>query len=130
MIYGVGVDLVEIARVRAGYARFGAHFARRILMPEELAGFEQSRNPVRFLATRFAAKEAIVKALGTGFHHGVWLRDVGHVPDAWGKPCVIFSPRGRTLCERLGTGLAFVSLSDEAGLVLAFAVILKKVATG
>lgn len=130
MIFGIGTDLVEVARIRAVYARFGEHFARRILMPRELEGFAQSENPVRFLATRFAAKEAIVKALGTGFRHGMWLRDTGTVPDAWGKPCVIFSARARELCKRLVAGEAFVSLSDEAGLVLAFALILKRTDPG
>lgn len=128
MIFGIGTDLVEVARIRAAWERFGEHFAHRVLMPEELQGFWRAHDPVRFLATRFAAKEAIVKALGTGFRHGMWLRDSGHVPDARGKPCVIFSPRGQALCRRLGAGPAFVSLSDEAGMVLAFAVILKAIA--
>ncbi|MGA9852330.1 MAG: holo-ACP synthase [Gammaproteobacteria bacterium] len=126
MIFGIGTDLVEVQRIELAWQRFGQHFARRILMPEEMEGFKLSKNPVRFLATRFAAKEAVVKALGTGFRYGMWLRDAGSVPDFRGKPCVIFSAHGRGLCERLGAGEAFVSLSDEAGMVLAFAVILKR----
>jgi len=59
---------------------------------------------VRFLATRFAAKEAIVKALGTGFRHGMWLRDSGHVPDVRGKPCVIFLHGGRRYAGAWGRG--------------------------
>ena len=55
---------------------------------------------------RFAAKEAIVKALGTGFAHGVWIRDFGFVPNAWGKPEVILSARGRALRDQLGAGEA------------------------
>ncbi|MGH8378642.1 MAG: holo-ACP synthase, partial [Gammaproteobacteria bacterium] len=62
MIFGIGTDLVEVHRIEQAWQRFGGHFARRILMPEELEGFKRSRNSVRFLATRFAAKEAIVKA--------------------------------------------------------------------
>jgi holo-[acyl-carrier protein] synthase len=103
----------------------GEKFARRILMPAELAGFAHSKDPVRFLAMRFAAKEAVVKALCTGFRHGVWVRDVGMVPDRRGKPCVIFSSRGDALRRQLGAGEAHVSLSDEAGMVVAMAVILK-----
>jgi holo-[acyl-carrier protein] synthase len=91
-------------------------------MPEELAWFGRSRNPVRFLAMHFAAKEAIVKALGTGFRFGMWVRDTGFVPDQRGKPCVVFSERGRAVCERFGVGEAHVSLTDEAGLVVAMAV--------
>ena len=128
MIFGIGTDLVEVARVHAAWQRFGVSFAQRILMTEELAGFQRAPDPVRFLAMRFAAKEAIVKALGTGFRHGVWLRDAGHVPDERGRPCVIFSARGLALCRQLGAGQAFVSLSDEAGMVLAFALILRAAA--
>ena len=128
MIFGIGTDLVEVARIRHAWERRGERFAARILCPEELAGFRCTGNPVRFLAMRFAAKEAVVKALGTGFHHGMWVRDTGIVPDTKGKPCVIFSARGHALCQRLGAGEAFVSLSDEAGMVLAFAVILRNAA--
>lgn len=122
MIFGVGTDLVEVARVRAVWERFGDHFPQRILMPEEQTWFERTRDPVRFLAMRFAAKEAVVKALGTGFRHGMWLRDTGTVPDPRGRPLVIFSARGLARCRELGAGAAFVSLTDEAGMVLACAV--------
>ena len=125
MIFGIGTDLVEVERIRRVWERRGERFVARILCPEELPGFRRTKNPVRFLATRFAGKEAVVKAMGTGFSHGLWVRDVGIVADAWGKPCVIFSARGRAVCQRLGAGEAFGSLSDEAGVVLAFAVLLR-----
>ncbi|MBT8088521.1 MAG: holo-ACP synthase [Gammaproteobacteria bacterium] len=123
MIFGVGTDIVELARVQATYERFGEHFVRRILMPEELELFGRSKRPVRFLAMRFAGKEATVKAMGTGFAHGVWLRDVGILNDARGRPVVTWSERGSRVCRRLGVGAGHVSLSDDAGLVLAFAVV-------
>ena len=63
-------------------------------MPAERAQLARTQRPERFLAMRFAAKEAIVKAMGTGFAHGVWIRDVGVVQNAWGKPEVVFSERG------------------------------------
>lgn len=122
MIFGVGTDVVELARVEATYRRFGERFVRRILMDEELALFRESKTPVRFLAMRFAGKEATVKAMGTGFAHGMWVRDVGITSNAWGRPLVIFSERGQQVCERLGIGAAHVSLTDDAGLVIAFAV--------
>lgn len=122
MIHGVGTDVVQVSRMEAVWKRHGELFARRILMPQELQGFMLTKNPVRFLAMRFAAKEAIVKALGTGFRHGVWVRDVGMLPDFRGKPCVIFSPRGEAVCRQIGVGAAHVSLTDEAGLVVAMAV--------
>ncbi len=123
MIFGVGTDVVELSRIQATYDRFGEHFVRRLLMEEELELFRRSKFPVRFLAMRFAGKEATVKAMGTGFRHGVWLRDVGIVNNDWGRPLIIWSDRGRGLCEQLGIGAGHVSLTDDAGLVVAFAVV-------
>ena len=122
MIFGIGSDIVRIDRVGGVYERFGERFVQRLLMPQELLEFRERPNPVRFLAMRFAAKEALVKAMGTGFRHGVWIRDVGVQHNAWGKPEPIFSARGAQVCERLGIGEAFVSMSDDAGMALAFAV--------
>ena len=123
MIFGVGTDVVEMSRMQASYERFGEHLVKRILMPEEIELFRRSKQPVRFLAMRFAGKEAAVKAMGTGFAHGVWLRDVGITNNKWGRPLVIWSERGQRVCDRLGIGSGHVSLTDDAGLVIAFAVV-------
>jgi holo-[acyl-carrier protein] synthase len=123
MIFGVGTDIVELSRIQATYDRFGDHFVQRLLMPEELELFSKSKNPVRFLAMRFAGKEATVKAMGTGFAHGVWLRDVGITNNKWGRPLIIWSDRGQRVCDRLGIGAGHVSLTDDAGLVIAFSVV-------
>ena len=72
---------------------------------------------------RFAAKEAIVKAMGTGFAHGIWIRDVGVVQNAWGRPEVVYSPRGEKVRRKLGIGDGHVTLTDEAGLIVAVAVL-------
>ena len=66
MIFGVGTDICELSRVQQTYDRFGEHFVKRLLMDEERDLFDKSKWPVRFLAMRFAAKEATVKAMGTG----------------------------------------------------------------
>lgn len=124
MIFGVGTDIVELSRVQQVFDRFGDHFVDRLLMDEERGLFEKSRWPVRFLAMRFAAKEATVKAMGTGFAHGMWIRDVGIVNDPRGRPLVIWSERGKGVCDDLGIGEGHVSLTDDAGLVLAFAVVM------
>ena len=126
MIFGVGTDLVQVERIEKTYCRFGEQFVDRLLMPEERVLFDPARRPVRFLAMHFAAKEAISKALGTGFRHGVWIRDFGFLPNERGKPEVIFSARGRAVADRLGAGEGHVSLTDEAGLVVAFAVLMRK----
>ena len=125
MIFGVGTDIVELTRVQKTYARFGEHFVRRLLLDEERKLFERSKHPVRFLAMRFAGKEAAVKAMGTGFAHGMWIRDVGVVHNQWGKPMLIFSERGQALCSEMGIGESHVSLTDDAGLILAFAVMMR-----
>ena len=124
MIFGIGTDLVAVERIERAWEKHGERFAERILMPEELERFGAAKRPVRFLAMRFAAKEAIVKALGTGFAHGVWVRDVGTRANRWGRPEPIFSPRGQALRERLGAGEGYVTLTDEAGMVAAVAVLL------
>ena len=125
MIFGVGTDLVELVRIQQTYERFGERFVERLLMPEERERFDASRQPVRFLAMRFAGKEAAVKAMGTGFRHGMWIRDVGILNNDWGRPYLIFSERGRAVCERLGIGEGHVSLTDDGGLVVAFAVVMR-----
>lgn len=125
MIFGIGTDVVQVARVERTWERFGTHFAERLLLDEERALFEQSRRPVRFLAMRFAAKEAVVKAMGTGFANGMWVRDVGMMPNGLGQPQVVYSARGRAMCERLGIGGGHLSLTDEAGLVVAVAVLMR-----
>jgi holo-[acyl-carrier protein] synthase len=94
-------------------------------MPEEHAQLERTARRERFLGMRFAAKEAIVKAMGTGFGHGVWIRDVGVVQNAWGKPEVVFSARGEQVRRALGIGEGHVTLSDERGLIVAVAVLMR-----
>lgn len=126
MIFGIGTDVVETSRIERSFARYGQHLVERLLLAEELAFYARSKNPVRFLAMRFAAKEAVVKAMGTGFANGMWVRDVGMVPNRLGQPQVVYSSRGRAMCERLGIGEGHLSLTDEAGLVVAVAVLMRQ----
>ena len=123
MIFGIGVDVLEAARIQKVYDKYGDHFIERLLMPAERAQLASTRRTTRFLAMRFAAKEAIVKAMGTGFAHGIWIRDVGVVQNAWGKPEVAYSPRGEKVRRKLGIGGGHVTLTDEAGLIVAVAVL-------
>ena len=125
MIFGIGIDILEQDRVTAAYQRFGEHFVNRLLMPEEHALFRPGRRPERFLAMRFAAKEAIVKAMGTGFANGMWVRDAGVVPDRFGRPEIVFSARGRRKCQELGIAGGHLTLTDEAGLVVAVAILMR-----
>jgi holo-[acyl-carrier protein] synthase len=126
MIFGIGTDIVQLERVRQVHDKFGERFVERLLLPAELEAFRTYKRPLRFLAMRFAAKEAIVKAMGTGFAHGMWIRDAGVVSNAWGKPEIVWSERGRRVCDQLGIGEGHVTLTDEAGLIVAVAVLMRK----
>ena len=125
MIFGIGTDILKAERVEKTWKQFGEHFARRLLLDEEYALFVKAKRPVRFLAMRFAAKEAVVKAMGTGFANGMWIRDVGMLPNALGQPQVIYSERGKAVCRKLGVGEGHLTLSDEAGLIVAVAVLMR-----
>jgi len=113
MIYGVGTDLIEIRRIEHALERFGERFARRILCEPELKRFRAHRQPVAYLAKRFAAKEAFTKALGTGIHapanwHGVWVVNLRS-----GKPVLEFSPPLRKLLQERKIRTSHLSLTDE-----------------
>jgi holo-[acyl-carrier protein] synthase len=125
MIFGIGIDVLRADRIDGVLERRGERFIERLLMPEERSQLERTQRPRRFLAMRFAAKEAIVKAMGTGFAHGVWIRDVGIVQNRLGKPEVVYSERGEQVRRALGIGEGHVTLTDEAGLVVAVAVLLR-----
>ena len=124
MIFGIGTDIVQVSRIEQVWQRFGERFANHLLLDEEIDLFRHHKRPVRFLSTRFAIKEATVKAMGTGFAHGIWIRDVGMIPNDWGQPQLIYSSRGRRARERLGIGDGHLSVTDEAGLVVAVAVLM------
>ncbi|KPK60582.1 MAG: hypothetical protein AMJ59_05690 [Gammaproteobacteria bacterium SG8_31] len=130
MIFGIGTDVVRLDRMERAYERFGERFVQRLLLPEELSAFRDNKRPARFLAMRFAAKEAVVKAMGTGFRHGMWIRDTGVVQNDWGKPEIIWSSRGAAMRDKLGIGEGHITLTDEAGLVVAVAVLLRSSLAG
>jgi holo-[acyl-carrier protein] synthase len=126
VIFGIGIDVLKADRIEQVYAKHGQRFVDHLLMPEEHAQLSRTRRRVRFLAMRFAAKEAIVKGMGTGFAHGVWIRDVGIVQNSWGRPEVVYSERGAKVRDSLGIGEGHVTLTDEAGLVVAVAVLMRR----
>ena len=123
MIAGIGVDIVRVNRIEAVLSRYGDRFARRVLAPPEWAEFESSTRRAHFLAKRFAAKEAMGKAIGTGVRdpvtlHGMWL-----VRGPLGKPSFAFSAAAAALLERIGVTRHHVSLSDEDDAAVAMVVL-------
>ena len=125
MIYGIGVDLVEISRLEQGLVRYGEHYADRILAPDEHADFFSSTEPARFLAKRFAAKEAFAKAAGTGLRHPVTLRNIGIRHTTLGQPCFQFSNEMETWLTKQNIAGHYLSISDEHAHVIAFVVLEK-----
>ncbi|MBI3571636.1 MAG: holo-ACP synthase [Gammaproteobacteria bacterium] len=120
MIFGIGTDIVRVARMQEDLDRFGDRFAERILTVGELQEFHQNASKANFLARRFAAKEAAVKALGTGFSHGVQLRDIEVTHDEQGKPLLEFSGRAREFLQEKKISIAHISLADEKDHAVAF----------
>ena len=123
MIAGIGVDIAETARVQRLAAKFGARFARRILTEDELREFNRRRQSSSFLATRFAAKEATAKALGTGIGEQFGFHSVQIEHDDNGKPMLKFLDNGLELIARRKIGRAMISLSDEKNYVVAMVVL-------
>jgi len=120
VIFGIGTDIVRIARMADNLERYGDRFAARILTDAEVAVFLQSPQQAQFLAKRFAAKEATAKALGTGFRDGLSLRDIGVENDALGKPILAFSRRAQQILKKQGIGNTHLSLSDESEYAIAY----------
>lgn len=120
MIYGIGTDIVRIQRLVDILQRYGERFARRILADDEMQEFQVSNRKSHFLAKRFAAKEAFVKAIGTGFRNGISLRDIRVTHDDLGKPLLTFSTRLDQRLGNLGIDGCHLSLSDEQDYAIAF----------
>lgn len=114
MIYGIGVDIVRIARMQHALERFGDRFLCRILSERERLDLSGSPQVPRFLAARFAAKEAFAKALGTGFREGLSLCDVAVDHDARGRPLLACTGRAAELLRLREITHTHLSLTDEA----------------
>ncbi|HYT60336.1 MAG TPA: holo-ACP synthase [Haliangiales bacterium] len=123
MILGTGIDIIEVARIRASYEKFGERFLKRILRPDEIAYCMSHRNPAPFLAARFAAKEAVSKAFGTGIgkHFGWQDMEVGRKES--GEPFVILHDGGRKLFEQHGGTRFHISLSHTDNYAAAMAIL-------
>jgi holo-[acyl-carrier protein] synthase len=102
VIVGLGVDIAEVARVKAAIERYGETFLRRVYAPKEREYCEQFKNKYERYAGRFAAKEAAMKALGTGWSRGVRWVDVEVVRQRGGRPTIVLAGEAKNVAERLG----------------------------
>jgi holo-[acyl-carrier protein] synthase len=121
-IMGLGTDVVEIARI-ANQLNKSQRLAERVLTPTEMHTFKAHKSPERFLAKRFAAKEAAVKALGTGIGSGVSFQHVEVVNLSSGQPTLLFSGKFAELCEVYKISRSFISISDEQHYAMATVVL-------
>ena len=123
-IFGVGIDIVEIQRIKETYSRYGERFARKILSNSELRDFYKNKNKISFLAKRFAAKEAVGKALGVGIKNGSILKNIEIKNDLNGKPFInINNIKKLNMTEKKEI---HISLSDEKKYAVANALIISE----
>jgi holo-[acyl-carrier protein] synthase len=123
MILGTGIDIIEVARIALSYEKFGERFVNRILLPDEITYCLSHRNPAPFLAVRFAAKEAISKAFGTGIGAALGWQDMEICKKESGEPFVVLHGKGRELFAARGTKQLLVSLSHTENYAAATAVL-------
>ena len=119
MIVGLGVDIAEVQRVRAAIERRGAAFLKRLFTPAEIAYCEGHRNRYERYAGRFAAKEAAMKALGTGWGNGVRWVDIEVTRNSAGKPSLRLTGRARELAERLAVRNISLTITHSGNTALA-----------
>lgn len=123
MILGTGIDLIEVARIAASYERFGERFLARLLRPAEIAYCLTHAQPAPHLAARFAAKEAVAKAFGTGLGAELGWQDIEVVRRASGEPRVLLHDKGAALLAARGGRVVHLSLTHTAQHAAAVAVL-------
>lgn len=121
MIVGLGIDIAELARIEAVHARFGRRFLEKILTPAELAALPS--RPLSYVAGRFAAKEAAVKALGTGFSQGIGPRHIEIVHGNGGQPRLHLLEQALARGQSLGVKHSHISISHERHAAVAVVVL-------
>jgi holo-[acyl-carrier protein] synthase len=119
MIVGLGMDIAEVDRIAAAIERHGRTFLTRVFTPAEIAYCEKHRNRTERFAGRFAAKEAAMNALGTGWRHGVRWVDIEIVREPSGKPTLKLSGASRAIADRLGVKNIAITITHTGNTALA-----------
>jgi len=114
MIVGTGIDIAEVARIRQSIERFGERFLQRVFTAGEIRYCDSKANRFERYAARFAAKEAAMKALGTGWNHGVRWRDCEVVRQPGGRPTIAFDGKAAEFAAKLGVKNAALSLTHTS----------------
>ncbi|WP_076542562.1 holo-ACP synthase [Shewanella sp. UCD-KL21] len=122
-IVGIGTDIIEINRIEQQYARLGDKLAKRVLTPSELEIYQSSKIAHRYLAKRFAAKEAAAKALGTGIGRGVSFQHIHISNDDNGAPLISFTDGALARLEQLGATRGHITIADEQHYAVATVII-------
>lgn len=123
MIYGIGTDIVEVERIESSIKKFGDDFAERILADSEMPSYLASNIKARFLAKRFAAKEAFSKALGTGLREPATFHNISVSHDDLGKPLLVLAGNLQDLLTDKNINNMHITISDEKNLAAAFVVL-------
>ena len=119
MIVGLGLDIAEVNRIEEAIARHGAAFLERLFTPAEVGYCERFKNRYERYAARFAAKEAAMKALGTGWSHGVRWRDIEVVREPGGKPTLRLTGEARAIADRLGVKHISMTITHSGNTAMA-----------
>lgn len=123
MVLGIGIDLVKVDRIEKAMVRWGEAFTGRVFTEREVVYCQRQKRPAEAFAARFSAKEAVMKAFGTGLSDGVCWKDVEIVRSDSGKPDIVLDGRLKELASGMGVSRAFVSFSHDSGFVVAQAVL-------
>lgn len=122
-VIGIGTDIVNVSRIEKSLKKFGESFSKRILHDNELQVFKQRKTATHYLAKRFAAKEALAKALGTGIAKGISFEEIEVINNDDGKPELILHGKALEIATQLGVENMFISLSDEKKYAIAYVII-------
>jgi len=123
MILGIGIDIIEVGRIQASHEKFGERFLNRILHPDEISYCLSHKMPGPFLAARFAAKEAISKAFGTGIGARLGWHDMEVRRKESGEPFVVLHGNGQKLLQERNARVVLISLSHTQNYAAAVAVL-------
>jgi holo-[acyl-carrier protein] synthase len=128
MIHGIGIDMVDVRRMQENIDRFGLRFAGKILSTSEMREYSKIDKPASFLARRFAAKEALAKALGTGFSNGITLKSISIIHGCDGQPTITCAGKMLEVMSARRIGSSHLTITDEKDYACACVILEKSAA--